>query len=109
MGTNIYLPSTRKMRSAAKKTKTKIVKAYSIGSFCVAFEFDNGKIQRIDFLPIFQKYVKGENLKYLTPSLFKKFKWEDGRIFWGKNEDISFSISSLLDKHTESDDILYII
>jgi hypothetical protein len=109
MGTSIHLSPTRKMRGAAKKTKTKIVKAYSIDPFCIAFEFDNRKIQRIDFLPIFQKYVKGENLKYLTPSLFKKFKWDDGRIFWGKNEEIAFSISSLLEKHKESDDILYII
>lgn len=109
MGTNIYLPSTRKMRSAVKKVKGKIVAAYSIGSFSVAFEFDNGKIKRIDFLPVFQKYVKGENLKYLTPSLFKKFKLDEDRIFWGKNEDIAFSIASLLEKNSEPADILYII
>ncbi len=109
MGTNIYLPSTRKMRSAAKKTQAKIVAAYSIDSFSVAFVFDNGKIKRIDFLPVFQKYVKGENLKYLTPSLFKKFKLDEDRIFWGKNEDIAFSITSLVEKNNESADILYII
>ena len=109
MGTSIHLSPTRKMRSATKKTKAKIVVAYSINSFCVAFEFDNGEIKQIDFLPVFQKYVKGENLKYLTPSLFKKFKLDDGRIFWGKNEDIVFSITSLLEKHKEPADILYII
>ena len=109
MGTSIYLPSTRKMRSAAKKIKTKIVDAYLIDSFWVAFEFENGERKRIDFLPVFQKYVKGENLKYLTPSRFKKFKMDDDRIFWGKNEDIIFSITSLVKKHKESSDILYII
>ena len=109
MGTSIYLSQTSKMRSAAKKAKAKIVHAHSITSFCIAFEFDNGEIKRIDFLPVFQKYVKAENLKYLTPSLFKKFKLEDDRIFWGKNEDIAFSITSLLEKHKAPADILYII
>ncbi len=109
MGTSIYLPPTRKMRSVAKKAKTKLKRSYLVDHFSIAFEFSNGKVNRIDFLPLFQKYVKGENLNYLTPSQFKKFKIDDDRIFWGKNEDIVFSIPSLLKKNKESDAILYII
>ncbi|MCW5911991.1 MAG: hypothetical protein KIT62_13010 [Cyclobacteriaceae bacterium] len=66
-------------------------------------------MKQLDFLPVFQKYVKGENLKYITPSQFRKFKIKDDRIFWGKNEDVAFSIPSLLEKGKASHEILYII
>ena len=95
------------MRSVVKKTKTKIAHTYLVDSFSIVFEFDNWKIKRIDFLPIFQKYVKGENLKYLAPLLFKKFKMNNDRIFWEKNEDVSFSVTTLLDKHKKPEDIIY--
>ena len=108
MGTSIHLPPSRKMRSGDKKAKVKIVGYYLVDTFCIGFEFETGKIKRIDFLPLFQKYVKGENIKYLTPSLFKKFKVTNDRIFWGKNEDVAFSIPTLL-KINEEEEILYII
>ncbi len=108
MGTSIYLSPARKVRSGAKKVEAKIIRSYLVNPFSIAFEFSTGKIKRIDFLPLFHKYVKGENLKYLNPSVFRKYKVNDDRIFWGKNEDIVFSIPTLLEKQDAPDDILYI-
>ena len=109
MGAGVYLSQARKLRSSLKKTENKVIDALLTGPFSIAFTFNTKKVKQLDFLPVFQKYVKGENLKYLTPSQFKKFKIKDDRIYWGKNEDIVFSIPALLEKSKTSDDIVYII
>jgi hypothetical protein len=85
------------------------MKASVIDAFSIAFELNSGKIKHVDFLPIFQKYVKGKNLKYIAPVHFSKFKIKDDRISWGKNEDVAFHIPSLVEQQKSSDQILYII
>ncbi len=65
-----------------------------------------------DFLPLFQQYVKGDNLKYFAPANFKKFIIKTGNIYWGKNEDVIFPLDMLFGKPNSKDsseEILYVI
>lgn len=55
-----------------------------INDFKIAVAFSNGKTKLIDFLPLFHKYVKGENLNYFAPQNFKKFIVLNGNIYWEK-------------------------
>jgi len=66
----------------------------------------------IDFLPLFQKFVKGSNLKYFSPKSFKKFIVTNGNIYWGRNEDVIFPVHVLYDENyedTSKEEILYIL
>ncbi|MGQ0739467.1 MAG: hypothetical protein ACT4OJ_10440 [Bacteroidota bacterium] len=69
------------------------------------------KTKIIDFLPLFQRYVKGDNLQYFAPARFKKFIINNGNIAWGKNEDIVFPVSTFLnDKRKKAaEEIVYVI
>jgi Protein of unknown function (DUF2442) len=91
----------------------RIFAARYISDFTIAITFSSGKTQLIDFLPLFQKYVKGDNLKYYAPERFKKFIVKKGNIYWGKNEDVIFPVANLLKESLSSKDpseeILYII
>jgi hypothetical protein len=65
-----------------------------------------------DFLPLFQQYVKGDNLKYFAPANFKKFIVKNGNIYWGKDEDVIFPsnmLFNLSESKKDSEEILYII
>ena len=66
----------------------------------------------VNFLPLFEKYVKGDTLKYFAPERFKKFIVKKGNIYWGRNEDVIFPVNLLL-KGSVSDvaleEILYVI
>jgi hypothetical protein len=67
----------------------------------------------VDFLPLFQKFVKGENLKYYAPERFRKFIIKNGNIYWGRNEDVIFPVADLLvgssSQIEAAEEILYII
>lgn len=112
----VYLSKKSKVRHHQQKAKQEIItieSAKDLSGFTIAISFSNGKTKLIDFLPIFHKYVKGENLNYFAPQKFKKFIVKNGNIYWGKNEDIIFPVDFLLeDKSQEqniSEEILYII
>lgn len=65
-----------------------------------------------DFLPLFQQYVKGDNLKYFAPANFKKFIIKNGNIYWGKDEDVIFPSTMLFNstkKRDPGEEILYVI
>jgi hypothetical protein len=88
-----------------------VVSARYISDFIIALKFNTGEENLVDFLTLFHKYVKGSNLKYLAINNFKKFIVKGGNIYWGKNEDVIFSIDLL---HREAvgqgkGDVLYII
>ena len=58
----------------------------------------------VDFLSLFQQYVKGDNLKYFAPTNFKKFIV--------KNEEVIFPASTFLKEKksfSASEQILYVI
>ncbi|MGK2863155.1 MAG: hypothetical protein ACSLE0_14570 [Chitinophagaceae bacterium] len=104
------------MRSDSKKTKEEnitVVAARYISDFSIAVNFSTGRTQLINFLPLFEKYVKGDNLKYFAPERFKKFILKNGNIYWGRNEDVIFPVSfyfkdTVLQTGT-SEEILFII
>ncbi len=80
--------------------------------FIIAISFSNKETKLVDFLPLFHKYVKGDYLKYFAPQNFKKFIIKNGKIYWGRNEDVIFSQDILLNQYgvaDKTDEILYII
>jgi hypothetical protein len=108
------------VRRHKQKAEPKIIVVLSgryVHDFIIAITFSDGagwKISRlVDFLPLFHKYVKGDNLKYFAPGNFKKFIVKNGNIYWGKNEDVIFPIHLLLKGQKENDildeEILYVI
>ncbi|HEX4876657.1 MAG TPA: hypothetical protein VFV31_08300 [Chitinophagaceae bacterium] len=104
------------MRRHSKKTEQEInlVSGKYLHDFLIVLTFDiNGKktTKVVDFLPLFQLYVKGDNLHYFAPENFKKFIISNGHISWGKNEDVIFSVSSFFSqkKGRIKEDVLFVI
>ena len=120
MGNGVHISQKGKVRRNRQKTEQKNVAVLSgryVHDFLIAVTFSDGagwKISRlVDFLPLFHKYVKGDNLKYFAPGNFKKFIVKNGNIYWGKNEDVIFPPSLLLKGQKENDtpgeEIIYVI
>jgi hypothetical protein len=116
MGNGIHLSQKRKVRSRSQKAQEEnitIVAARYVNDFSIALTFSSGATQLVNFLPLFDKYAKGDKLKYFAPERFKKFIVKNGNIYWGRNEDIIFPVnllykwpSTLTD---DSEEILYVI
>jgi len=117
MGNSVHISQKSKVRGLRKKNEQKIIliSGKYLHDFTIALTYSlNGKKAKkvIDFLPLFQRYVKGENLEYFAPDNFKKFNISPGSISWGKNEDVIFSAGSLLKpgkKSINPEAILYVI
>lgn len=117
MGNSVHLSQKGKVRSHRKKAEQEItlVSGKYVHDFFIALTFTSAGIlitRSVNFLPLFQQYVKGDNLKYFGPANFKKFIVKNGNIYWGKNEDIIFPSSILLgqiNSKDSSEEILYII
>ena len=113
MATSIYLPQRSKVRSNKVKAKKEVIfitAAEYFIDFIISLRFNTGESRNVDFLPLFHRYVKGANLRYLSIKKFKNFTVQDGNIFWGKNEDVIFTIDSLYDFNSkQKDEILYVI
>lgn len=101
------------MRRHKKKNEQKglvVQSAKYVQDFLIAITFSDGKTKVLDFLPLFHKYVKGDNLKYYAPQNFKKFIVKNGNIYWGKNENVIFPVSFLLNEENNvSEETLYVI
>ncbi len=116
MGTVLHLQQKGKQRNHSTKAEEKSVTIESaeyVGDFQIRLFFSNGKSKVVDFLPLFCKYVKGEYTKYFSPALFKKFIVKKGNIYWGRNEDVIFPLSLLLEKLSkvseDNEEVLFII
>ncbi len=114
MANSVHLSQKSKVRrnkQKAQESNITIKSAKYIRDFMIALTFTNSETKLFDFLPIFQKYVKGVNIKYFAPQNFRKFIVKNGNIYWGKNEDIIFPVSKFLEDHWDnySEEILYII
>lgn len=106
----------RKMRNRSQKAQEEnitIVAARYISDFSIAITFSSGITELVNFLPLFEKYVKGDKLKYFAPERFKKFIVKDGNIYWSRNEDVIFSVDLLYKRpfviSDDSEEILYVI
>lgn len=86
MGQNNVLQSARKSRSN-KKENIKIADAVLLEPFVLKIFFINKEHRTIDFQPFFNT-LKGYYKKWNTSAAFKKFKIENGELWWGKNADI---------------------
>ena len=117
MGNGVHISQKSKVRRHRKKAEQEItlVSGKYVHDFIIALTFTSRgkKLTRIvDFLPLFQQYVKEDNLKYFAPANFKKFIVKNGNIYWGKDEDVIFSSSMLFGKMNaanSSEEILYVI
>ena len=70
-----------------------IINAKYIDNYIIELEFDDHKMNQINFLSALHKYPNCS--KFLDTDLFKKFKIDSGNIVWGKNWDMIFTIESL--------------
>ncbi|MEO7265527.1 MAG: hypothetical protein ABIW38_11470, partial [Ferruginibacter sp.] len=61
-----------------------IVNAFYLGNNSLLLQFNNGEQKRLDFLPLFKQYAKGDYDIYIERGKFKRFKLESGNISWGK-------------------------
>ncbi len=117
MGSSIHISQKSKVRSHRKKTEQEItlVSAKYVHDFIIQLTFSSDSLMHKtfkDFLPLFQQYVKGENMKYFSLSNFKKFVVKNGNIYWGKDEDVIFPTNMLFDLNKSKkgeEEILYII
>ncbi|MBI1768288.1 MAG: hypothetical protein HY015_04180 [Bacteroidetes bacterium] len=113
MGASVYISQNSKVPSSKKKSKEvslSIISADYISEFIIDLHFSDGKREKVDFLPLFMKYVKGDNRKYFSSTQFKKFRVVDGNISWGRNEDVIFTLDSILSFPSRSkEEVLYII
>jgi len=100
----------RRHKQKAEQESLAITSAKYVQDFLIAITFSNGKTKLVDFLPLFHKYVKGDNLKYFAPQNFKKFIVKNGTIYWGKDEDVIFPLSLFFNnEHNLTEETLYII
>jgi hypothetical protein len=118
MGSSVHISQKSKVRSHRKKAEQEIilVSAKYTHDFIIELTFTSKDVTHTtikNFLPLFQQYVKGDNLKYFAPANFKKFIVKNENIYWGKDEDVIFPSSMLFDetigKGDSSEEILYII
>ena len=114
MATNIQSSSKSKKRNQTSKPgkqKLSIRTARYLNGFSVAVTFSTGVTQLINFLPLLEKHLKDQNLKYFSLERFKQFIVRNGRICWGKDEDVAFPAESIFKKmpsRASSPDILYV-
>lgn len=114
MASSIHLSQKGKVRRHKQKAEQEsiaIISAKYIQDFTIAISFTNGETRLVDFLPLFHKHVKGENLNYFAPQNFKKFIVNNGNIHWGKNEDVIFPVALFLEnqRNNSEEEALYII
>ena len=114
MANSVHLSKKSKVRRHKQKTEKEtlaIKSAKYLYDFTIGISFSNGKTKPVDFLPLFHKYVKGENLIYFSPQKFKKFIVKNGNIYWDENEDVIFPVDLLLKGKPQNipEEILYII
>ena len=113
MANSIRLSQKSKVRSRKHKVEQEnlaISEGRYIQDFMIQLTFGNGEKKLIDFLPLFHKYVKGENLKYFAPQNFRKFSIENGNIYWGKNEDVIFPAQMFYEEQkAEEEEVLFVL
>ena len=91
--------------------KIAVSAAVYLKDFEILLYFENGEQRIVNFLPLFSK-LAGAYVKYALPQNFKKFIVKNENIYWGKNEDVIFPVSTLYTgvfSKKPKEEILYII
>ena len=117
MGNGVHISQKSKVRRHKQKAgqEVTLVSGRYVHDFVIVLTFStNGSksAKLVDFLPLFQKYVKGDNLKYFAPVNFKKFIIKNNTLYWGKNEDVIFPLDTFLSPNSNKDgngEVLYVI
>jgi len=115
MGNGIHLSKKPELQNSSPKASEKnimIKAARYINDFSVAVTFSTGITQLVNFLPLFEKHLEGDKLKYFSLERFKKFIVNIANICWGKNEEIIFPAASLFKKvpiGAGNSEILYVL
>ena len=119
MGNGIHISQKGKVRRSHKKAEQKnviLTSAKYLNDYKILLSFTSAGMRLstlVNFLPLFNKYVKGENLKYLDPQRFRKFIIKNGNIYWGRNEDVIFPVNLLLKQKgtslSDKEEVLYVI
>ncbi|MBC74699.1 MAG: hypothetical protein CME64_01665 [Halobacteriovoraceae bacterium] len=71
-----------------------IKSAKYLSDYKLELEFNDGKVQIVDFFPFFNASKHSEIRKYLNLELFKSFEVIDGDLDWG-DFDLTFPIYDL--------------
>lgn len=115
MEQGIHTKSKSRLQKSQDKIKADeklaVLKAIYLKDLEVLLYLNNGEQRIVNFLPLFSK-LSGVYIKYSQTENFKKFIVKNGNIFWGKNEDVIFPVSTLFNgsfSKKPKEEILYII
>ena len=72
-----------------------ITKSEYVNDYTIKFSFSDGTYNEVDFACYLYKHPHPQYDKYRNLSKFKKFRIENGDIYWGKNGDLIFPIENL--------------
>jgi hypothetical protein len=77
-----------------KKESLSVLKAIYLKDYELLLYFSNGEQRIVNFVSLLSS-LSGAYSKYLLPQNFKKFIVKNGNVYWGKNEDVIFSVDIL--------------
>ncbi len=73
---------------------TDITSAEYVGGYAIRLEFDDGKVQIVDFQPFLTRAQHPSIRTYLDSQAFKSFRLEYGELVWG-DYDLCFPVIDL--------------
>lgn len=94
-----------------KEESLTILKAIQLKNYELLLYFSNGEQRIVNFISLLS-LLSGAYSKYALPQYFKKFLVKNGNVYWGKNEDVIFSVNDLFMGNFSKkpkEEILYVI
>jgi hypothetical protein len=115
MEQSIHTTSKSGLQKSENKNKKEesltILKAVHLKGYELLLYFSNGEQRIVNFVSLFSS-LSGAYSKYMLPQNFKKFIVKNGNVYWGKNEDVIFSVNDLFTDNFSKkpkEEILYVI
>ncbi|MDD3765507.1 MAG: DUF2442 domain-containing protein [Nevskiales bacterium] len=81
---------------------TDITSAEYVGGYAIRLEFDDGKVQIVDFQPFLTRAQHPSIRAYLDSQAFKSFRLEYGELVWG-DYDLCFPVMDLYNNQILND------
>jgi len=72
-----------------------ITKSEYIDNYIIRLSFSDGTANDVDFGKYLYRHPHPQYDKYRKLSKFKKYRIENGDIYWGKNGDLMFPIENM--------------